>query len=147
MLLKQESNDQHLAELMNGHQISESNENDLYTMLVPVEETILMPDPDSKSGDVKFKYVLSERDYFDSAQLFEGDQTAMNKANQLTMKPPNLFNPGEIHQVSITCSFCSTVEEAMPLWYKCDPNSKENEPFAIKDGRASAGHTFQFSKA
>ena len=70
-----------MADLMNGHQLSESCENDLYTMLVPVEETVLMPDPDSKSGDVKFKYVLAERDYFDSEQLFEGDLAAMSRAN------------------------------------------------------------------
>ena len=116
---------------MNGHQISESCENDLYTMLVPVEETVLMPDPDSKSGDVKFKYVLSERDYFDSEQLYEGDMAAMIRANQLTMTPPNLYNPSEAHQVSLTCSFCSTIEEGMPLWYKCDPKSPENVPFSI----------------
>ena len=51
---------------MNGHRISEGNERDIYTILVPVEETELHPDPDSSQGDVKFKYVLSERDYFDS---------------------------------------------------------------------------------
>jgi hypothetical protein len=34
----------------------------MYTMMVPVEETELQPDPESKQ--VKFKYVLSERDYF-----------------------------------------------------------------------------------
>ena len=53
---------QQLAELLNGHQVSEDNEADMYTMMVPVEENELQPDPESKQ--VKFKYVLSERDYF-----------------------------------------------------------------------------------
>jgi len=39
---------QQLAELMNGHQVSEDNEADMYTMMVPVEETELQPDPESK---------------------------------------------------------------------------------------------------
>ena len=37
---------QHLAELMNGHKVSEDCEDDLFTMLVPVEETEIQPDPD-----------------------------------------------------------------------------------------------------
>ena len=51
---------------MNGHQVTEKSQADLYTLMVPVEETLLQPDPNSKQGAVKFNYVLSERDYFDS---------------------------------------------------------------------------------
>ena len=54
---------------MNGHQVGEDCEADMYTLLVPVEETQLQPDPDSKQGAVKLKYVLTARDYFDSETL------------------------------------------------------------------------------
>lgn len=53
--------------------MSEDCEADLYTMLVPVEETQLQPDPDSKQGAVKLKYVLSERDVFNSEMISEAD--------------------------------------------------------------------------
>ena len=77
---------------MNGHQISEECENDLYTMLVPVEETELQPDCLSKHGAVKFKYKLSIRDYFDSEQLYDGDVQMVTKANSLTSLGPNRAN-------------------------------------------------------
>ena len=53
--------------------MSEECEADLYTMLVPVEETQLQPDPDSKQGAVKLKYILTERDYFNSEMIYEAD--------------------------------------------------------------------------
>ena len=53
--------------------MSEDCEADLYTLLVPVEETQLQPDPDSKLGAVKLKYVLSERDYFNSDNIYEAN--------------------------------------------------------------------------
>ena len=58
--------------------ISEDNEADMFSTMVPVEETEVCPNPDSKSNTVKFRYVLSERDYFDSEQLYEGDLMAMS---------------------------------------------------------------------
>ena len=90
-----------MAELMNGHKISQDCESDIYTMLVPVEETEWVQ-PDSrltaKEGDVIFKYVLSSRDYFDSDQLYEGDIAAISRANSLTTceSDPN--------RISITCT-------------------------------------------
>ena len=57
---------------MNGYQVAEKIEDDIYTIKVPVEETELLADTDSQDGEgggtgtLHFKYVLSERDYFDS---------------------------------------------------------------------------------
>ena len=95
---------------MNGHQISEDCESDLYTMLVPVEETELLPDPLSRQGAVKFKYKLSTRDYFDSEQLFDGDVSMITKANCLTSFGPDKTQPNDdLARVSMTCSSCSIV--------------------------------------
>ena len=55
-----------MADLMNGFQVSEDCEPDIYSMLVPIEETEIQPDTNSKQGSVRFKYVLSTRDYFES---------------------------------------------------------------------------------
>ena len=95
---------QQLAELMNGHQVSEDNEADMYTMMVPVEETELQPDPESKQ--VKFRYVLSERDYFSAdGGLFDqehGGQGYM-RANCLTLEPPHPDEEDDQSRISMTC--------------------------------------------
>jgi len=86
---------------MNGHKISQDNEDDMFTMMVPIEETEWVQ-PDirftAKEMDVTFKYVLASRDYFDSEQLYEGDIAAISRANSLTTceTDPN--------RISITCS-------------------------------------------
>ena len=93
---------------MNGHQVSEEVEADLYTLMVPVEETLLQPDPDSKQGAVKFNYVLSERDYFDAQQLIDLDMgLAGAKANCITLEG---LEPGQKTddqmRMSISCQAC-----------------------------------------
>lgn len=95
---------------MNGHQISEDCESDLYTILVPVEETELEPDPMSSHGAVKFKYKLSTRNYFESEQLYEGDIGMINKASCLTSSAPDQSGPtDELSRLTVTCSSCSLV--------------------------------------
>ena len=54
---------QQLAELMNGHQISESNEADMFTMMVPIEQSV--------QADLEnLKYVLTEKDPFSDDKAF-----------------------------------------------------------------------------
>ena len=115
---------------MNGHKLSEENETDMFTTLVPVEEAELHPDPDSKHGDVKFKYVLATRDYFDSEQLFEGDIAAITRAKQLTCEAPEWLIPDEQNRVSICCSSCSAKSGCLEsLWFRCDMKTSTNANF------------------
>ena len=76
-------------------------------MLVPVEETEwIQTDPlylsSGKEDDLKFKYVLGSRDYFDSEQLYEGDIAAISRANTLTAAGEGAEE--DLNRISITCS-------------------------------------------
>ena len=138
---------------MNGHKLTEEVESDMYTTLVPVEEAELHPDPDSKHGDVRFKYVLATRDYFDSEQLFEGDITAITRANQLTSEGPDFQNGlhDDRNRVSIFCTKCSSKVRSAgtnpeSLWFRCDMKSSTNSNFQVQAGQTEEGRGFQFSK-
>ena len=68
--------------------MSEGSEADLYTLMVPVEVSQLMPDPSGGQGAMSLNYVLSERDYFDSDTLLNeesGRGSGRGSASSITL--------------------------------------------------------------
>ena len=119
--------------------------------MVPVEETQLQPDiaeDGSMQGVIKFNYVLTERDYFDSDQLVDiesggfGGSGKVMANNSITLDAPE---PGcefdDQLRMSISCTPCSRKNrnsEEMTLWYRCDSKS-DNVSFDIFNGQAEQG--------
>ena len=121
-------------------------------MLVPVEETEwIQTDPlylsSGKEDDLKFKYVLGSRDYFDSEQLYEGDIAAISRANTLTATGEGAEE--DLNRISITCSSkcCVLDTTEQPMWFRCDQKSSTNVNFAVKLGQVNDGQGFQFCKS
>ena len=124
---------------MNGHQVSEDCEADLYTMFVPIEETQLQPDPDSKQGAVKIKSILSEKDYFNSDLVCDSDSIpgANIKQGCVTLEAPDLTESADMDpqmRLSISCSSCCQVDGSLMMWYRCEPKSQENVSFTVYPG-------------
>ena len=121
---------------MNGHQVSEDCEADLYTMFVPIEETQFQPDPDSKLGAVIEKSILSEKDYFNSDLVCDTDSIpgANIKQGCVTLEAPDLTESADLDpqmRLSISCSSCCQVDGSQMMWYRCEPKSQENVSFAV----------------
>ena len=130
--------------------MSEGSEADLYTLMVPVEVSQLMPDPSGGQGAMSLNYVLSERDYFDSDTLMNeesGRGGGTGRASSITLQGPDFTCERDDQlRISISCSSCSKVGGTMSLWYRCDPKAQENVNFTVYSGQAQDGKAFQFTK-
>ena len=116
---------------MNGHKVSENCYADLYTVMVPIEETQLSQEAGEDGLDkdlVKINYVLKERDYFNSQDYNSLDHSANPKPKSLLTfeAPSSVQDPGDDQEnrISISCHECVNFRDGLDtIWYRCDSKS------------------------